>query len=149
MSFAKLLTYTRTNAIITANRPFDDRFAEAIKNLSAEIVQKIPEFKTEFIEKVRTNLNSLSNSINIPMNVNFEQLLAHGQKYYVDAHNETFVATAGAPVSAHIVNYLNSHCEELQRLKNFLRSEFSGCLVNLISEKNELKIQIVHRSQHL
>ena len=149
MSFAQILSSARTNAIITANRPFDNRFAIAIKNFEAEILPKIPEFKTEFIEKVRTNLNSLSTSINIPMNVNFTHLLMPEEKYYVDAHNETHVATAGAPVSPHIVNYLNYHCEELQRLKNFFHLEFSGCTVHLISEKNELKIQITHRSQHL
>jgi hypothetical protein len=148
MSFAKLLNYERANAIRSANKPFEERFATAIKNFAEEIVQKIPELKTEFIENVRANLNSLSTSINVPMNVNFEQLLMPGEAYYVDAHNESHIVTAGTPANPHIVNYLNHHCEELQRVKNFFHLEFSGCTVHLISEKNELKIQIAHRCQH-
>lgn len=148
MSFAKLLNYERANALKTANKPFDDRFATAIVNFTNEIAHKIPELKEEFLAKVRTNLNSLSTHINVPMNVNFENLLMPGETYYVDLRGECYMATRDAHVSAHIVNYLDSHCEELQRLKNFLRSEFSGCAVNLISEKNELKIQIAHRVQH-
>ena len=148
MSFAQLLNCERTNALKTANKPFDDRFATAIVNFTNEIVNKIPELKTEFIEKVRTNLNSLETSINVPMNVKFDNLLMPGDTYYVHLRCECYIATRDTQVSPHIINYLDFHCEELQRLKNFLRTEFSGCTVNLISEKNELKIHIAYRVQH-